>query len=140
MSYWINHLGKSKVFSKVDLWSRYYQIHVTKVDIQKTIVNTRYCHFEFTAMLVALTNMPTTFNKLMQDIFQPYLDDFVFVFFDDIMVYSKNQLYAKCTKCTFFTNKIEYLGFIVSKDGVSIDPKKIEAIINWPTLRNVKEV
>ena len=94
----------------------------------------------------------------MSEIFREHLDDFVLVFFDDILVYSKseeeheqhvcrvfqllhqNHLYAKHSKCTFFTEKVEYLGFIVSKDGVSIDPTKIEAVLNWPLPRNVKEV
>ena len=136
---------------------RYYQIRVKEEDIPKIGFNTRYGHYEFTVIPFGLTNALATFNRLMSEIFKEYLDDFVLVFFDDILVYSKNeeehekhvcqilqilcqnQLYAKRSKCTFFTNKIEYLGFIVSKDAISTDPKKIEAVLNWPTPRNVRE-
>ena len=94
----------------------------------------------------------------MTNFFRKELDDFVLVFFDDILVYSKNkeeheqhlchvleilrktQLYAKRSKCTFFVDKLAYLGFIVSKDGISSDPAKVEAIVNWPIPRNVSKV
>ena len=101
-------------------------------------------------MPFGLTNAPATFNCLMTDIFCKHLDDFVLVFFDDILVYSKDpadheshvcqvlqllsehQLYAKMSKCTFFTERVEYLGFIVSQEGVLTDPSKVEAVVNWP--------
>ena len=95
---------------------------------------------------------------LMNNVFSKYLDKFVLVFLDDILVYSKNeeeneehlrltlqvlrehQLYAKLSKCDFYRDKIQYLGHIISKDGISVDPKKIEAIMNWPTPINVMDV
>ena len=109
-------------------------------------------------MSFGLTNAPATFNRLMQDIFRPYLDDFVLVFFDDILVYSKtieeheehvrkvlqllreHKLYAKKSKCKFFSPQIEYLGFIVSEEGISVDPAKVKDIIEWPIPKNVSEV
>ena len=134
----LDRLHGSKIFTKIDLRSGYYQIRVKESDIPKTAFSTRYGHYEFTVMSFGLTNAPATFNRLMQDIFRPYLDDFVLVFFDDILVYSKsleeheahvrkvlqllreNKLYAKKSKCTFCTSQIEYLGFIVSKEEISV--------------------
>ena len=109
-------------------------------------------------MPFGLTNAPATFNCLMSDIFRKHLDDFVLVFFDDILVYSKDpehhelhvrhvldllrqhKLYAKKSKCTFSSEKVEYLGFIISKDGVATDPAKVEAVKNWPSPKNIREV
>ena len=109
-------------------------------------------------MPFGLTNALTTSNCVMTKIFCKHLDDFVLVFFDDILIYSKTEeeheghvrqvlellrrhkLYAKKSKCTLFTNCVEYLGFIVSKDGISTNHSKIEAIINWPTPKFVRSV
>ena len=144
----LDRLQGSSIYTKIDLKSGYYQIRVKDEDISKTGFNTRYGHYEFIVIPFGLTNAPATFNRLMSEIFREHLDDFVLVFFDAILVYSKNeeeheqhvrrvfqilrqnQLYAKRSKCTFFTEKVEYLGFIVSKDGVSTDPTKIEAVLN----------
>lgn len=154
----LDRLHGAKIFTEIDLRSSYYQIRVKESDISKSAFNTRYGHYEFTVMSFGLTNAPATFNRLMQDIFRPYLDDFVLVFFDDILVYSKseedhdlhvrkfmellheNKLYAKKSKCTFYTSHIEYLGFIVSEEGISVDPAKVRDIIEWPEPRNVSEV
>ncbi|MCO5591460.1 hypothetical protein L7F22_045443 [Adiantum nelumboides] len=109
-------------------------------------------------MSFGLTNASATFNRLMQDIFRPYLDDFVLVCFDDILLYSKNEtdhedhlrkvldflrehkLYAKLSKRTFFSPKIEYLGFMLSKDGISVDPAKVQDIVDWPVPTNPSEL
>ena len=154
----LDRLHGSKVFTKIDLRSGYYQIRVKDSDIPKTAFTTRYGHYEFTVMSFGLTNAPATFNRLMQDIFRLYLDDFVLVFFDDILVYSKSieeheehvrkvlqllrehKLYAKKSKCKFFSPQIEYLGFIVSEEGISVDPAKVKDIIEWPIPKNVSEV
>ena len=153
----LDRLHGSQIFTKIDLKSGYYQIRIKEEDIPKTGFNTRYGHYEFTVIPFGLTNAPATFNRLMSDIFREHLDEYVLVFFDDILVYSKNpeeheqhvrrvlellrqhQLFAKKSKCTFCTDKVEYLGFVISKDGVSTDPAKIEAVKNWPTPKNIRE-
>ena len=117
------------------------------VTSQKTAFNTWYGHYKFTMMSFGLTNALATFNFQMQDIFRPYQDDFVLVFFDNILIYSKlveehkehvckvlhllrqHKLYAKKRKCMFFTPRIKYLGFIVSQDGISIDHAKVKDIV-----------
>ena len=154
----LDRLHGAFIFSKIDLKSGYYQIRIREEDISKTGFNTRFGHYEFIVMPFGLTNAPATFNRLMTDIFRNQLDDYVLVFFDDILIYSKDpneheahvrqvlellrqhQLYAKRSKCCFFVEKVEYLGFIVSKDGVATDPKKIEAVVTWPQPKSVREV
>lgn len=150
----LDRLHGAKIFSKLDLRSGYYQ----EQDTPKTAFNSRYGHYEFTVISFGLTNAPAIFNRLMQDIFRPYLDDFVLVFFDDILVYSKSEeehhehvrkvlevlrqhkLYAKRSKCTFFTPQIEYLGFVVTQDGITVDPAKVKDILEWPVPVSVKEI
>ena len=154
----LDRLGKAKVFSKIDLWSGYYQVRINDKDIPKTAFNTRFGHYKFTVMPFGLTNAPATFNRLMMDLFRKELDDFVLVFFDDILTYSetkkeheahlrhvletlrKAKLYAKRSKCSFFVDKVDYLGYVVSKDGLSADPAKIKAVIKWPIPKNVTDV
>ena len=127
-------------------------------DIHKTNFRTRYGHYEFVVVPFGLTNAPATFMCLKNSVFSGYLDKFVLVLLDDILVYSKNeeeheehliltlellrehQLYAKLSKCDFYRDKIQYLGHIISEEGISMDLEKIEAIMNWPTLRNVTDV
>ena len=151
-------LVKAKVVSKTDLRSRYYQVKIKEEDISKTTFNTWFKHYEFTIMPFGLTNAPTTFNQLMTYLFKTKLDDFVIVFFDDILIYSKDneehehhlphvlellrgaKLYAKKSKCTFFVGKVAFLGFIVSKDGISHNPTKVETIVSWPIPHSVSEV
>ncbi|MCO5552972.1 hypothetical protein L7F22_006492 [Adiantum nelumboides] len=154
----LDRLHGSKIFTKIDLRSGYYQIRIKESDIPKTTFNTRYGHYEFTVMSFGLTNAPARFNRLMHDIFRPYLDDFVLVFFDDILIYSKDeadherhvrkvleilrqhQLYAKESKCTFCSPQGSYLGFIISADGISVDPEKIKDIVEWPQPTSVSKV
>ena len=154
----LDRLHGSSIYTKINLKLGYYQIWIKEEDIPKTGFNTRYDHYEVTIILFGLTNTPATFNCLMSDIFIKQLDEYVLVFFDDILVYSKNaeehklhvqnvldllqqhQLYAKKSKCTFFTHKVEYLGFIIFQEGVSTNPAKVEAVKNWPSPRNVRKV
>ena len=153
-----DQLQGASVFSKIDLRSGYHQLKIKSEDVAKTAFRTRYGHYEFLVMPFGLTNAPAAFMDLMNRIFQPYLDQFVVVFIDDILIYSKskeehedhlrvvlqllkeNQLYAKLKKCEFWLDKVGFLGHIISKEGISVDPAKIEAIKEWPRPTNVTEV
>ncbi|KAM7492457.1 hypothetical protein LguiA_035378 [Lonicera macranthoides] len=145
-------------FSKIDLRSGYHQMLVHEEDISKTTFRTRYGHYEFLVMPFGLTNAPAAFMDLMNRLYHPYLDQCVVVFIDDILIYSKSdeehenhlrlalqvlrdhQLYAKLSKCDFWMSKVKFLGHVVSSNGISIDPTKIEAVLKWERPRNVTEV
>ena len=153
-----DQLKGAGVFSKIDLRSGYYQLRVKDVDVLKTAFRTRYGHYEFLVMPFGLTNAPAAFMDLMNRVFRPYLDQFVVVFIDDILVYSKDEqeheqhlkivlqtlrekkLYAKLSKCDFWLKEISFLGHIVSAEGIRVDPVKIEAVVNWKPPRSVTEV
>ncbi|KAG8499252.1 hypothetical protein CXB51_005763 [Gossypium anomalum] len=145
-------------FSKIDLRSGYYQLRVKESDVPKTAFRTRYGHYQFLVMPFGLTNAPAVFMDLMNRIFRPYLDKFVVVFIDNILIYSKDetehaehlrivlqtlrdkQLYAKFSKSEFWLRKVGFLGHIVSCDGIRVDPSKISAIIDWKPPKKVTEV
>ena len=153
-----DQLKGASIFSKIDLRSGYHQLRIKDVDVHKTMFRTRYGHYEFLVMPFGLTNTPAAFMNLMNRVFRPYVDQFVVVFIDDILVYSKDQenheshlrvvlktlrkeqLYAKLSKCEFWLNEMSFLGHIVSKEGIRVDPKKIEVVVEWKLLRNVTEV
>jgi hypothetical protein len=127
-------------------------------NIPKTSFSTRYGLYEFTVTSFGLTNAPAYFMNLMNKVFMEYLDRFVMVFIDDILVYSKNdndneehlrmvlqklrdnQLYAKFSKCKFWLDEIPFLGHIISKGGISVDPAKVTAIVGWKLPSSVMEV
>lgn len=154
----LDKLHGAKFFSKLDLRAGYHQIRVHTGDIHKTAFRTHDGHYKFMVMPFGLTNAPATFQRLMNDLFRPYLRRFVLVFFGDILVYSKswqehlmhlhiilsllcdNQLFAKRSKCRFGVTSIDYLGHIISEHGVAVDPAKIEAVLSWPTPSTAKEV
>ncbi|KAI3748512.1 hypothetical protein L6452_11629 [Arctium lappa] len=145
-------------FSKIDLRSGYHQVKVAKSDIPKTTFRTRYRHYEFLVMPFGLTNAPAIFMDLMNRVCRPFLDKSVIVFIDDILVYSKDEegheqhlrkvldvlrrerLYAKFSKCDFWLPEVQFLGHIVSKEGVKVDPAKIEAMTNWEPPKNPAEI
>ena len=139
----LDRLTGASYFSKIDLRSGYYQVRIAPPDVPKTAFRTRYGHFEYLVMPFGLTNAPATFMSLMHKVFNPYLDTFVVVFLDDILVYSKtlqdhvqhlqtvltvlrqNQLYGKMSKCSFCQSQVQFLGFIISGQGVEVDPAKV---------------
>jgi hypothetical protein len=141
-----DQLKDAKIFSKIDLRSGYHPVRINDEEIRKTTFRTRYGHYEFTVVSFGLTNAPVVFMCLMNGVFRDYLDKFVIVFLDDILVYSKtkeeheqhlrmvlrvlreHQLYAKLSKCSFYQRQIHYLGHIISKEGIVVDPEKVEAI------------
>ncbi|GJY97858.1 putative reverse transcriptase domain-containing protein [Tanacetum coccineum] len=140
-----DQLQGSRYFSKIDLRSGYHQLRVHEDDIPKTAFRTRYGHFEFTVMPFGLTNAPAVFMDLMNRVCKPYLDKFVIVFIDDILIYSKTKedhevhlglvlellrkekLYAKFSKCEFWLQEVHFLGHVVNQNGIHVDPSKIEA-------------
>jgi len=154
----IDRLKGAKVFSKIDLRSGYHQLRVREEDVEKTAFRTNDGHYEFTVMPFGLTNAPASFMYLMNNILKTLINKCVVVFFDDVLVYSKNeeehlkhleqvlelmrenQLYGKQTKCEFLKNKIEFLGHIISNMGIQTDSNKIEVIMNWPNPKNVSEL
>ena len=143
-----DQLHGSRVYSKIDLRSGYHQLRVRENDVSKTAFRTRYSHYELLVMPFGLTNAPIAFMDLMNRVFSPYLDKFVIIFIDDILVYSGNpeehvehlrtllqilrerELYAKFSKYQFWLDKVAFLGNVISAEGISVDPRKIEAIVN----------
>ncbi|GJV02129.1 putative reverse transcriptase domain-containing protein [Tanacetum coccineum] len=154
-----DQLQGSIVYSKIDLRSRYHQLRIKEEDIPINAFRTRYGHFEFQVMPFGLTNAPAVFMDLMNRVCKPYLDKFIIVFIDDILVYSKDEeehgkhlkiilellkkerLYAKFSKCDFWLDSVQFLGHVIDRNGVHVDPAKIEAIRNWaaPTTPTKKD-
>jgi hypothetical protein len=146
------------VFSKIDLQSGYHQLSIKESDIPKTAFRTRFGHYEFFVVPFILTNAPAVFMSLMNGVFWKYLDRFVQVFLDDILIYSrnereheehlrivlsclrKNKLYGKLSKCSFFQKEIHYLVHIISGEGILVDPEKVKTILEWPVPKNAHEV
>ncbi|GKB44364.1 putative reverse transcriptase domain-containing protein [Tanacetum coccineum] len=139
-------LQGSSVSSKIDLRSGYHQLRVREEDIPKTAFRFRYGHYEFHVMPFGLTNAPMVFMDLMNRVCKPYLDKFMIVFIDNILIYSKNkkeheehlkailellkkeEFYAKSSKCEFWIPKVQFLGHVIDSQGSHVDPAKIESI------------
>src|SRR3954467_2267878 len=146
------------VFSKIDLRSGYFQLKIREHDIPKTTFVTRYGSYEYTVMPFGLTNAPSYLMNMMNKVFMEFLDMFFVVFLDDILIYSKNvkdhekhlhlimeklrehQLYAKFDKCEFWLSEVGFLGHIVSKEGIAVNPSKVTAVTDWEPPKNVGEV
>ena len=145
-----DRLQGAKYFSKIDFRSGYHQIRIDPEDVPKTAFRTRYGHFEFLVLPFGLTNAPATFMHLMHQTFRKFLDEFVIVFLDDILIFSKTleeherhvrqvlevlrkeKLYAKESKCEFFKEEVEFLGHIVGRNGIRMMQDKVEAVKAWP--------
>ena len=143
-----DQLRGARVYSKIDLRTGNHQLRFRETDIPKTAFRMCYGHFEFTVMPFGLTNAPAAFMDLMHKVFQPYLDQFVVVFVDDILIYSQSeweheyhlrivlqllrdhQLYAKFSKCEFWLTEVRFLGHVVSASGVLVDLEKVEAVMS----------
>jgi hypothetical protein len=142
-----DQLTGAKVFSKIDLCSGYHQIKIRPEDITKTAFSTMYGLYEYLVMSFGLTNAHAHFMYLMNSVFMPELDKFVMVFINDILVYSKNeeehehhlrvilqrlrdhQLYAKFSKCAFWLNEVPFLGHVISAEGITVDPSKVQELL-----------
>ncbi|GJX37487.1 putative reverse transcriptase domain-containing protein [Tanacetum coccineum] len=153
-----DQLQGSSVYSKIDLRSGYHQLRVRNEDIPKTAFRTRYGHYEFQVMPFGLTNAPAVFMDLMNRVCRPYLDKFVIVFIDDILIYSKTkeehdvhlrlilellkkeELYAKFSKCDFWLSKVQFLGHVIDSEGIHVDPAKIESIKDWESPKTPTEI
>jgi hypothetical protein len=148
----------ASVFSKIDLRSGYHQLKIRESDIPKTAFRTRYGLYEYTVMSFGLTNTPAYFMYPMNKVFMEYLDKFVVVFNDDILIFSKmmeeheehlrlvleklrsNQLYARFSKCEFWLTKVALLGHVISAGGVSVDPGKVKDVLNWMPPTTASEI
>ncbi|GJS87966.1 putative reverse transcriptase domain-containing protein [Tanacetum coccineum] len=144
-----DQLQGSNVYSKIDMRSGYHQLRVCVEYIPKSTFRTRYGHYEFQVMPFGLTNTPVVFMELMNRVCKPYLDKFVIVFIDDILIYSRNkkeheehlkailellkkeELYATFSKCEFWIPKVQFLGHVIDSQGIHVDPAKIESIKDW---------
>jgi hypothetical protein len=153
-----DQLTGALVFSKIDLRSGYHQIRIRLEDIPKTAFTMRYGLFEYLVMSIGLTNAPAHFAYLMNSVFMPELDKFVVVFIDDILIYSKteeehakylrivltrlreHQLYAKFCKCAFWLEEIQFLGHVLSANGIAVDRSKVKDILEWKPPTTVHQV
>ena len=150
--------GKARLYTTIDLRNAYYLVRIAEGDEWKTAFRTRYGSFEWLVMPFGLTNAPSAFQRFMNDIFSDLLDVHVIIYLDDILIYSDNPadhkkhvrevlrrlrangLFARPDKCHFSSDTIEYLGFVLSKDGLKMDPSKVQTIQDWPEPRKVKDI
>ncbi|GKD41663.1 putative reverse transcriptase domain-containing protein, partial [Tanacetum coccineum] len=153
-----DQLQGSRVYSKIDLRSGYHQLRVWEEGIPKTAFRIRYGHYKFQVMPFGLTNAPAVFMDLMNRVCNPYLDKFVIVFIDDILIYSKSkeehakhlklilellkkvELYAKFSKCEFWLSKVQFLGHVIDSERIHVDPTKIKSIKYWASLKTPTEI
>nr|GEZ70226.1 putative reverse transcriptase domain-containing protein [Tanacetum cinerariifolium] len=144
--------------NNITVKNRYHQLRVREEDIPKTAFRTRYGHYEFQVMPFGLTNAPAIFMDLMNQVCKPYLDKFVIVFIDDILIYSKSkkeheehltlilellkkeEWYAKFSKCEFWIPKVQFLGHVIDRKGIRVDPAKIESIKDWASPKTPTEI
>ena len=146
----LDKLFGAAYFTKLDLRVGYHQVRVNMPDIHKTTFHTHNGHYEYLVMSFGLCNAPSTFQAVVNSIFRPYHRKFILVFFDDILIYSaswsshlehvkqalevlkQQQLFIKISKCNFGQQEMEYLGHIVTCDGMKVDERKVGAMVSWP--------
>ena len=154
----LDRLQKAKIYTKLDLQNAYNSIRIKEGDEWKTAVRTRYGLFEYLVMPFGLTNTPATFQRFITDVLREYMDVTCIIYLDDILIFSENEeehtkhvkqvlaklqeakLYAKLSKYQFSVKKTEFLGYIIEPGGITTDPRKVQAIVEWDTPRNIKDV
>lgn len=154
----LDELSGATIFTKLDFRAGYYQIFMAMGDEHKIAFHTHQALYEFLVMPFGLTNAPATFQSLMNTLFAILLRRGVLVFMDDILICSSNMVehvkllrqvfeildankfYIKRSKCSFAQSSVEYLGHIVSAAGVATEPSKVEAVLSWPKLENLKQL
>ena len=154
----LDQLQGAKIFSTLDLRQGYYQIRISDDDIEKTAFRTPFGHYQFKVMSFGLTNAPATFQAVMNNVFSDQIGDFVQVYLDDILVYSKtpedhvkhlkivldklrsHHLFGKLAKCTFAVSEVPFLGHVISADGLKVDPEKTKVVQTWPVPHSVADM
>lgn len=154
----LDRLRVAKVYTKIDLRGAYNLLRIAKGEEWKTAFRTRYGLFEYKVMPFGLTNAPASFQHLMNHNFRDMLDQFVICYLDDILIYSPDLdthqkhveqvlarlrsvgLYAKAEKCEFHTDKVEFLGFVATPGGITMDQTKVQTVLDWPTPGNLRDV
>ena len=154
----LDRLAHARVFTKLDIRNAYNRIRIASGDEWKTAFRTRYGHFEYLVMPFGLTNAPASFQSLINNTLREYLDVFAVVYLDDILIFSSNPeqhinhvrlvlerlrnagLYVKGEKCEFHVDHVEFLGFCINPSGITMDPKKVSAIMDWPPPKTVHDV
>lgn len=154
----LDRLAGAKIFSKIDIQDAYYRIRIKEGDEWKTAFRTRYGHYEYTVMPFGLTNAPATFQNYIHTALHDVLDVFAIAYLDDVLVFSSDReshtqhlrqvlqrllnanLYAKPSKCVFYTKELEFLGFIISDQGVSMDPRRVADIVSWEVPQTYRDI